>query len=76
MDLHTLWNVILTAGVGAGGWVLKSIYSAIRALETDLSQHKVEVARDYVTNTDLKEIKDALIRIENAVHAVHTARNQ
>lgn len=69
MEPQGVFNVVAAAALSVLGWVARSVYSAIRALEVDLSEHKIAVARDYVTNEDLKEIKDALVRIEAAVHS-------
>ena len=63
MDPHVIWNGILTVVMGAGGWVLKTIYDALKSLERDLSAHKIEVARDYVTNEDLSRIENKLDRV-------------
>lgn len=63
MEPHTLWNVILTAAMGAAGWVLKSVYGAIRTLETDLAGHKVEVAKTYAQNADLSRLEDKIDRV-------------
>jgi len=63
VEPHTLWNVLLTTAIGAGGWVLKSIYSAIKSLETDLAGHKVEVAKTYAQNADLSRLEDKIDRV-------------
>ena len=60
MEPQTIINALLLGASGVGGWFAKTIYSAIKALENDLAQHKVEVARDYATNTDIRDINQKL----------------
>lgn len=63
MDFQHLVDIALTAVTGFIGWVLRSIYDDVKALESDLNAHKVEVARDYATNADLQNIDKKLDRI-------------
>ena len=63
MDFQHLWSTLLTAAIGIGGWVLKSIYSAIKSLEVDLGNHKVEAAKTYSTKSDIQRIEDKLDKV-------------
>lgn len=63
MEPHTLWNTLLTAGIAGMGWVLRTLYDALRSLETDLADHKVEVARTYAPNADLARLEDKIDRV-------------
>lgn len=63
MDLQPFWNTLLAGGMAAMGWVLRSIYTAIKALEDDLTRHKVDAARTYSTKGDLTRIEDKIDRI-------------
>lgn len=56
-------NILGAGGLAALGWLGRTLYDSIRALEKDLAQHKHEVARDYVTNNELERIEDKLDRI-------------
>lgn len=69
MDPQVFFNVVGGGALAALGWFARTLYAAIEGLKADLSEHKVVVARDYVSNRDLDEIKSALVRIEAAVHA-------
>lgn len=60
MEPQTIINALLLSAAAVGGWFAKTIYGAIKALEGDLAQHKVEVARDYATNTDIRDINSKL----------------
>lgn len=63
MEFQPLWNTLLAAGLGACGWIARTIYAAVKALELDLAAHKVEVAKTYATNSDMTRIEDKLDRI-------------
>ena len=63
MEFQNLWNTLLAGGIAACGWVARTIYAAVKALETDLANHKVEVAKTYATNNDMTRIEDKLDRI-------------
>lgn len=63
MEPHTLWNTLLTAGIATVGWVLRTLYDAVRSLEADLANHKVDVARTYAPNADLSRLEDKIDRV-------------
>lgn len=63
MEPQTLWSVLLTGGMGALGWFAKTLYGAVRSLETDFAQHKVEVAKTYAPNADLARLEDKIDRV-------------
>lgn len=63
MDFQPLWNTLRGGALAVGGWILRAIYQAIRELEADLGQHKVEAARTYSTKTDLSRIEDKIDRV-------------
>jgi hypothetical protein len=62
VDPQLILNVAFSAAFATIGWFGRTIYSAIKSLETDLSNHKVEVAKNYVTAVDLARIEDKLDR--------------
>lgn len=63
MEPQNVWNVLLTGGMATVGWVLRTLYSALRELEKDLSAHKTESAKTYATNDDMGRIEGKLDRI-------------
>jgi cobyric acid synthase len=63
MDFQPFINVGLSAAFAVLGWVARTFYTDIRALESAIAAHKVEVARDYATNEDISEIKRDLAEI-------------
>ena len=69
MDPQHFFNLVGGSALAALGWFARTLYAAIEKLKGDLNDHKIIVARDYVSNHDLDEIKTTLVRIEAAVHA-------
>jgi hypothetical protein len=63
VDTQHVIDAILAAFVGVIGWVLRTLHGEHRELANDLTQHKVEVAKNYATNADLSRIEDKLDRI-------------
>jgi len=58
------WQPFINIGLGAAcsafGWIARTIYADLRSLEQALALHKVEVARDYATNVDIRDINSKL----------------
>jgi ribosomal protein L29 len=76
MDWQTLINVGGTIGLTVLGWYLNAQKSAAESSETkrealkqELTNFRIEVARDYVTTHDLADIKTTLVRIETKLDA-------
>lgn len=63
MDGQALWSTLLSAALAVGGWFMKSIYEAIKTLDKDLSDHKVESAKTYSTKADIDRIEDKIDRV-------------
>jgi len=65
MDWQPYINLGIGCVCGAIGWVLRTFYFDLRSLAESLAAHKVEVAKDYATNTDIRDINaklDELLR--------------
>lgn len=76
MDMQTAFNIAVGLAGAFGGFFLKSIWDAIKDVQTadtamaaDITSLKVLVAGNYVTRNeyrdDMSGIKDALKRIED-----------
>ena len=67
MDLM-LWNLILSAMLGVMAWVLKDKAEELKRLGILLNKTREEVARDYVTRTeihaDIARVLDRLDRLD------------
>lgn len=69
MDPQSLFNLLGGAAMATLGWVARHLFGAIKSLESDLAAHKVEVARDYATNSDLLRMEDKLDKIIDKLSA-------
>ena len=66
MTPEMLWNFVLSGALGLIGWVLKNHVEEVKRLQILLNRTREEVARDYVTKTDVQSSMNMLIaRIDN-----------
>ena len=67
MDI-TIWNIILSAGLGMLGWVLKDKSDELNRLQILLNRTREEVAKEYVTkqevHADINRVLDRLDRLD------------
>ena len=65
---HTIWNAVLSVSVSVVGFFLKSMYDEIKRLQVLINKTREEVAKEYVTKTqldaDINRIFDRLDRLE------------
>jgi hypothetical protein len=63
-----VWNMLLTAGVGFVGWVLREKSAEISRLQILLNRTREEVAKEYVTkaevHADINRVLDRLDRLD------------
>jgi predicted nuclease with TOPRIM domain len=68
---HTIWNAVLSVGVSVAGFFLKSMYDEIKRLQVLINKTREEVAKDYVTKSqldaDINRIFDRLDRLESKI---------
>jgi hypothetical protein len=69
MDWQNIINLGASAVVGIIGWFVKSTKDEQKALREDHNAFRLEVAKEYVTHTDLGDIKQSLFRIETKLDA-------
>lgn len=69
MDWQTLVNIGGTAGLSIVGWFIRSALAEAKEQRLSLVAFRIEVAKEYVTHTDLRRIEDALVRIEAKLDA-------
>lgn len=71
MPTEMLWNLGLTAALGFVSWVLRGYAEEIKRLQILLNRTREEVAKDYVTKTDVQSSMNMLIaRIDNLDHKI------
>jgi hypothetical protein len=61
MTPEMLWNFVLSGALGLIGWVLKNHVEEVKRLQILLNRTREEVARDYVTKTDVQSSMNMLI---------------
>lgn len=66
MTPEMLWSAGLSAVLGLVGWILKGHADEVHRLQVLLNRTREEMARDYVTKTDVQASINMLItRIDN-----------
>jgi hypothetical protein len=66
MTPEMLWSAALSALLGLVGWILKGHSDEVQRLQILLNRTREEMARDYVTKTDVQSSMNMLItRIDN-----------
>jgi uncharacterized protein YoxC len=67
MESQDIFNAAITLSGAFGGWILKTIWDAIKDLKTEIRELNREVNQDFVRREDFKdsivEIKDMLNKI-------------
>lgn len=65
---NTIWNVVLTAGLGLLSWVLKDKADELKRVTILLNRTREEVAKEYVTkvevHADINRVLDRLDRLD------------
>jgi len=65
---HTIWNAVLSVAISVAGFFLKSMYDELKRLQVLINKTREEVAKEYVTKTqldaDINRIFDRLDRLE------------
>lgn len=69
MDWQNLINLGAGTVVAIVGWFVKGVKQDQRDQAQALIDFRLEVAKEYVTHTDLADIKQSLFRIETKLDA-------
>ena len=69
MDWQNLINLGAGTVVAIVGWFVKGVKQEQRDQQQALIDFRLEVAKEYVTHTDLADIKQSLFRIETKLDA-------
>jgi predicted DNA-binding protein YlxM (UPF0122 family) len=74
-----VWNMLLTAGIGFVGWVLRDKASEINRLQILLNRTREEIAKEYVTkaevHADINRVLDRLDRLDEKLDRLMGAAN-
>ena len=65
---NTIWNIVLSAGLGLLSWILKEKSDELNRVTILLNRTREEVAKEYVTKTevhaDINRVLDRLDRLD------------
>jgi hypothetical protein len=65
---NTVWNVVLSAGLGLLSWILKDKADELKRVTILLNRTREEVAKEYVTkvevHADINRVLDRLDRLD------------
>lgn len=65
---NTIWNIILTTGLGLLSWVLKEKSNELNRVTILLNRTREEIAKEYVTkvevHADINRVLDRLDRLD------------
>jgi len=59
-EYQSLINTILGIVLAAGGWFARTLWDAVQELKADLSNLRVEIAKDYLPRNDFNRLADEL----------------
>jgi predicted DNA-binding protein YlxM (UPF0122 family) len=65
---NTIWNIVLSAGLGMLSWILKEKSDELNRIQILLNRTREEVAKEYVTkqevHADINRVLDRLDRLD------------
>jgi hypothetical protein len=66
MTADNIWNMLLTAGLGLVGAVVRYAFGEIQRLQILLNRTREEIAKEYVTKAEVHaDINRVIVRIDN-----------
>jgi len=69
MDFNTLWSAALTLVTTLIGMTLREKFAEIKRIDILLNKTREEIARDYVTQTEVQRITDHIDQRFNKLEA-------
>jgi hypothetical protein len=76
---NTIWNIVLTTGLGLLSWVLKDKSDELNRITILLNRTREEVAKEYVTkvevHADINRVLDRLDRLDEKLDRLMEKRN-
>ena len=67
MDIQTIFNAVVGAVLMLSGWVLRSIWDAVRDLKKDIQEIERNLPETYVRRDDYK---DDMKEVKEILHAI------
>ena len=76
---NTIWNVVLSAGLGLLSWILKDKADELTRITILLNRTREEIAKEYVTkvevHADINRVLDRLDRLDEKLDRLMEDRN-
>ena len=69
MDMNSAWSAALTLTTTIIGFLLKEKFAELKRLDILLNKTREEIARDYVTQTEVQRITDHIDQRFNRLEA-------
>jgi len=66
-DYQSLINLVAGILIAGGGWFARTLWDAVQELKSDLSNLRVEIAKDYVPRNDFNRLGDELKDMLNKI---------
>jgi hypothetical protein len=74
-----VWNIVLSAGLGLLGWVLKDKSDELQRVTILLNRTREEIAKEYVTkgevHADITRVLDRLDRLDEKLDRLMEAKH-
>jgi len=69
MDINTVWSAGLTIVIGVIGYFISDKFAKLDRIDILLNKTREEIARDYVTQTEIQRITDHIDQRFNKLEA-------
>ena len=69
MDINLIWSAVLSAAVGGLWFFIREKFDELKRINILLNKTREEIARDYVTNSEVQRITDHIDQRFNRLEA-------
>ena len=69
MDINLIWSAVLSAAIGGLWFFIREKFDELKRIDILLNKTREEVARDYVTQTEVQRITDHIDQRFNRLEA-------
>jgi len=69
MDINLIWSAVLYAAVGGLWFFIREKFDELKRIDILLNKTREEIARDYVTNSEVQRITDHIDQRFNRLEA-------
>ena len=69
MDINLIWSAVLSAAVGGLWFFIREKFDELKRIDILLNKTREEIARDYVTDSEVQRITDHIDQRFNRLEA-------